>query len=520
LDAAWGYHLGNVLLHAANGVLLFLFLLHATRNLRFAGVTAGLFASLAIHVEPVCWIMGRKDVLAAFFSLLALLVQSIALREQRPRRRLGYLFLVLLLYPLAVLSKFSAITLVLVLAAHRIAAPYLDGRKAAAAPFDWKQVRRTGLALLPHLGCGIALYRWYGHVLYEFQVIGGRGPSPFSLQHMKTLAVFVPLSIGRTVEHLFSSAEHSISYLRPNVALPLSSADVLVTLAVVVVSIAAIVLTVWRRKDLLFFVAAFFCWLAPYFNVEYIGIWVADRYAYLASIAVVAVLVRLTLDVLARARGLRRSLTVGAGAAALLWASYGVVTGREHQAAFHDQRSLWSYEAALPEPSILAFSGLTNACLREAESTSDPVLRRRLLGEIRTVFRSGVKRYRALPWLPARGYFIAARTEYAGLYGTLARAAKLAGASPELRVRYLRRSFEIYPGGPTALLLAQELFDLALPADMKLARESLEYCQLYAEKSWQDPKMREGIKAVFGNYLRAFPALTEEVRMIVGELGK
>ena len=136
------------------------------------------------------------------------------------------------------------------------------------------------------------------------------------------------------------------------------------------------------------------------------------------------------------------------------------------------------------------------------------------------MFRSGVKRYRALPWLPARGYFIAARTEYAGLYGTLARAAKLAGASPELRVRYLRRSFEIYPGGPTALLLAQELFDLALPADMKLARESLKYCQLYAEKSWQDPKMREGIKAVFGNYLRAFPALTDEVRMIVGELGK
>ncbi len=234
LASPTGYHLGNVLLHASNVVLLFLFLLHATRDLRFAGITAALFATLAIHVEPVCWIMGRKDVLGACFSLLALLVQSLALREPPPRRRRLYLILVFLLYPLAVLSKFSAIVLVAVLAAHRIAAPYLDGRKPVGAPLVWRQVGAALLAYVPHAVVGVALYRWYGKTLYEFQVVGGRGPSPLSLVHLETLAVLVPLSIGRTVEHVFSSAEHSISYLEPNVALPLSVADQVVVAAVIV----------------------------------------------------------------------------------------------------------------------------------------------------------------------------------------------------------------------------------------------------------------------------------------------
>jgi protein O-mannosyl-transferase len=76
-----GYHLGNVILNAVDVVLLFAFLLHATRRLAFAGLVAGLFCLLAIHVEPVCWAMGRKDLLAGFFTLLALLAQSMALRE-------------------------------------------------------------------------------------------------------------------------------------------------------------------------------------------------------------------------------------------------------------------------------------------------------------------------------------------------------------------------------------------------------------------------------------------------------
>jgi hypothetical protein len=420
--------------------------------LLFAAITAGPFATLAIHVEPVCWIMGRKDVLGAFFSLLALLAQSIALREVRLGRRRLLFVAVFLLYPLAVLSKFSAVTLVLVLAAHRILAPYLDGRLAATAPFGGKVAGRAAVRLVPHALVGMALYRWYGRILYDYQVIGGRGPSPLSLQHLKTLAVFVPLSMGRTVEHIFSAAEHSISYLRPNVALPLARAEVFLALAVVVATAAAISFALWRRKDLLFFVAAFFFWLLPYANVEYVGIWVADRYAYLASACVVAVLVKVALDVLARARVGRNVAAFAAAAAALLWGGYGIANGQLHARAFRDARALWSYEMALPEPSMLSYTGLAKSFLLEAEATADPALRRLRLADLRGVARAGMERYRSLSWLPAHGYFIAARTEFAELFATMGRAAALAGANPERCLRYLRRSYAIYPSAQTALL--------------------------------------------------------------------
>ena len=69
--------------------------------------------------------MGRKDVLAAFFTYLALLTQSLALGQLRRGRRRVLLVMVFLLCPLAVLAKFSAIVLVLLLAVHRIFAPLL-----------------------------------------------------------------------------------------------------------------------------------------------------------------------------------------------------------------------------------------------------------------------------------------------------------------------------------------------------------------------------------------------------------
>jgi hypothetical protein len=157
--------------------------------------------------------------------------------------------------------------------------------------------------------------------------------------------------------------------------------------------------------------------------------------------------------------------------------------------------------------------------LQEAETTADPAIRRVRLAEVRGVAKAGVERYRSLTWLPARGYFIAARTELAELFALLGRAATLAGASPERRIRYLRRSYEIYPAGSTALLLAQQLFELALPANEKVARESLLFCQNYAEKTWTDPDKREGVRAIFGNYTQHFPALAGEVQSILGQLG-
>jgi protein O-mannosyl-transferase len=69
----WGHHLSNVLLMAANSVLLFWFLAVTTEKLWRSAAVAAIFAVHPLNVEPVAWIAERKQGLSLFFMFLALL---------------------------------------------------------------------------------------------------------------------------------------------------------------------------------------------------------------------------------------------------------------------------------------------------------------------------------------------------------------------------------------------------------------------------------------------------------------
>ena len=70
---AGAHHSVNLLLHAANTVLLFGLLFRLTNGLLPAAFVAALFAWCPLHVESVAWISERKDVLSMFFALLSLM---------------------------------------------------------------------------------------------------------------------------------------------------------------------------------------------------------------------------------------------------------------------------------------------------------------------------------------------------------------------------------------------------------------------------------------------------------------
>lgn len=71
--SAMAPHVTNVLLHAANSILVFLLLRRWTGALWRSAAVAMLFAIHPMHVESVAWVAERKDVLSGFFALLALL---------------------------------------------------------------------------------------------------------------------------------------------------------------------------------------------------------------------------------------------------------------------------------------------------------------------------------------------------------------------------------------------------------------------------------------------------------------
>jgi tetratricopeptide (TPR) repeat protein len=88
----WGHHLTNMLLHALNAGLVFGLLQSMTGARWRSLLVAALFAVHPLRVESVAWVSERKDVLAGFFGLLALMayaryteVQSLKSKVQSPK---------------------------------------------------------------------------------------------------------------------------------------------------------------------------------------------------------------------------------------------------------------------------------------------------------------------------------------------------------------------------------------------------------------------------------------------------
>ena len=73
---AWGHHLINVLLHAANTALVFLVFQRMTGATWRSLILAALFGWHPLRVESVAWVTERKDVLSTLFWTLTLLAYA------------------------------------------------------------------------------------------------------------------------------------------------------------------------------------------------------------------------------------------------------------------------------------------------------------------------------------------------------------------------------------------------------------------------------------------------------------
>jgi protein O-mannosyl-transferase len=112
----WSYHLINLILHLANGILLFFFALHIfqrldndrRRCLFYALGAAAFFLLHPVQTESVTYISSRSELLSTAFYLAGVL-----LFVKWPERRIGFLFSLLVAIPyfFALGSKETAISL-------------------------------------------------------------------------------------------------------------------------------------------------------------------------------------------------------------------------------------------------------------------------------------------------------------------------------------------------------------------------------------------------------------------------
>jgi len=151
LDAR-GYHVVNMLLHAASAVVLWRLLV----GLRLPGawLAAAIFAVHPVHVETVAWVTERKNLLSCLFGLCAIWsyllfsppepLEELRTPADRKSGRWWFYGLAFLLYTLALLSKTVACSVPAVL----------------LVIYWWKRGRfdvREALRLTPFFAIGLAL---------------------------------------------------------------------------------------------------------------------------------------------------------------------------------------------------------------------------------------------------------------------------------------------------------------------------------------------------------------------------
>lgn len=130
-----GYHLTNVLLHAASAFLVHALAARLVQNQSLSeelkrGVSWAaslLFLVHPSHTEAVSWIAGRADPLATLFSLAAIL----AYLSYKQERSTLHLIVALIAFALALFAKEAAASLPLVLLAVEIISPLDENRRAS-----------------------------------------------------------------------------------------------------------------------------------------------------------------------------------------------------------------------------------------------------------------------------------------------------------------------------------------------------------------------------------------------------
>jgi hypothetical protein len=130
---AQGYHATNVILHVLNGLLVLAIarsLVPRPSGRGFGLLAASLFVLMPSNVEPIAWISGRVDSLAALFYLGAFL----CFVQFRVRQRRTWLLAALLAFVCGLFVKQSLVTFpLLILAYDLVYAPSIRG----LAPRDW-----------------------------------------------------------------------------------------------------------------------------------------------------------------------------------------------------------------------------------------------------------------------------------------------------------------------------------------------------------------------------------------------
>lgn len=352
-----GHHYINLLLHAANALLLFLLLRQATGLTWSSLVVAALFALHPVNVESVAWAAERKNVLSTLFFLLALYAYD---RYARTGRRSLYL-LVAILFVLGLMAKPQIVTL-----------PF------ALLLWDYWPLQRMGAAPSAASSPTASTTRSFRFLVLEkwplFLLAAADSIVTVAAQRAgNAVRTVTEVSLSARIENVFVSYVRYIGkfiwpsrlapmYPRPGNSLPawevLGAAALLLILSVLVL----------RWRDRRYLPVGWFWFLGtlvPMIGFITVGEQaMADRYAYIPFIGLFVAAVW-TLDALASK--LRIPSVWRAAAALVVVSILGCLTYRQ-VAYWRDDETLWRYTLSVTEGNYMAHDNLARALAKQGRS--------------------------------------------------------------------------------------------------------------------------------------------------------
>jgi len=257
-----GHHLTNVILHTAVTLLVFLFFLRLLPSRPLLSFGAALLFGLhPIHTHSIIYVVGRTDVLATLFCLLALLMLC------RPRCTLIHYSAGALCYLAALLFKEIAVTLPLLYGLYCLTMP--AGKKPSLPQFR-RATAFLSLALLLYLAARI-------------QAVGLGGPPGTEFLYafwQRALLVFMTLGF------------YCVKLLLPlnlcyysNLVVPYLGMSALDSLLIAAGAVcAALTLIFWRKGLAGMMLAWISITLLPVLNIITLPVIAKENYLYLPSI--------------------------------------------------------------------------------------------------------------------------------------------------------------------------------------------------------------------------------------------
>jgi len=377
-EALWGdgltpaaYHAASLLLHALAAVLLFLLsrrLLAAALQRRTpaatppadhaappgragsltlsAAVAALLFALHPLRVEPVAWVTGRGDLLAAVFLLAATLAWWRATETASRAAYLAGLALAAALYALSLLSRAAGVMLPVVL----LLLDWFPRRRWGGGKGRWlgREARGVWLEKLPFAALAAAA---------------------------AIVAPYAKAAAGSTVElarhgliERYAQACHAFLFYLWKTLLPVGLSPIyelrlpldatepkyLAAMLIAPLGLLALAWSARKRPAPAAAIAAFLILLLPVLGVVQSGNqYAADRYTYLPAMALAV----LAAGGLPAAWQAGRPRAAGAAAAALLLTTAGGWLTARQVGVWRSNESLWTHAASVTPNSSIARNG-------------------------------------------------------------------------------------------------------------------------------------------------------------------